>query len=123
MVLEDNYEGKHIWVVGIYGSNVTRQRMDVWRCLNHVLRHGISGSLFGDFSMCSKVGQSSLMHGLMDAPEREVWDLFMMEVLTYDAWTWINGNDVGHTFQSTQYRSTWSRLDHIYIMHVYTFLP
>ena len=74
--------------------------MDLWRCLNHVLCRGISGSLLGDFSMCSKVGQSSLMHGLMDAPEREVWDLFMMEVLTYDAWTWINGNDVGYKFQS-----------------------
>ena len=46
----------------------------------------------------------------------------MMEVLRYDAWTWINGNDVGYTFQSTQYRSTWRRLDRIYIMHDKTFL-
>ena len=46
----------------------------------------------------------------------------MMEVLRYDAWKWINGHDVGYTFQSTQYRSTWSRLDRIYIMHDETFL-
>ena len=48
--------------------------------------------------MCSEVGQSTSMHGLMDAPEQEVWDLFMMYVLRYGAWTWINGNDVGYTF-------------------------
>ena len=46
-----------------------------------------------------------------------------MEVLRYDAWKWINGHDVGYTFQSTQYRSTWSRLDRIYIMHDETLLP
>ena len=123
LVVEVNYEGKHIWVVGIYGSNVARQRMDLWRCLNQVLHNGKSGFLLGDFNMCSEVGQSTSMHGLMDAPEREVWDLFMMDVLRYDAWTWINGNDVGYTFQSAQYRSTWSRLDRIYIMHDDTFLP
>ena len=59
----------------------------------------------------------------MDAPEQEVWDSFMMEVLRYDAWTYMNGNDVGYMFQSAQYRSTWSILDHIYIMHDDTFLP
>ena len=104
LVVEVNYEGKHIWVVGIYGSNVARHRMELWRCLNQVLLHGRSGFLLGDFNMCSEMGQSTSMHGLMDAPEREVWDLFMMDVVRYDAWTWINGNDVGYTFQSTQYR-------------------
>ena len=123
LVVEVNYEGKQIWVVGIYGSNVARHRMELWRCLNQVLLHGRSGFLLGDFNMCSEVGQSTSMHGLMDAPEREVWDLFMMDVVRYDAWTWINGNDVGYTFQSAQHRSTWSRLDRIYIMHDDTFLP
>ena len=34
LVVEVNYEGRQIWVVGIYGSNVARQRMDLRRCLN-----------------------------------------------------------------------------------------
>ena len=110
-------------MVGIHAPNVVGKIMDIWRCLNQVLHNGKSGFLLGDFNMCSEVGQSTSMHGLMDAPEREVWDLFMMDVLRYDAWTWINGNDVGYTFQSAQYRSTWSRLDRIYIMHDDTFLP
>ena len=38
LVVEVNYEGKQIWVVGIYGSNVARQRIDLRRCLNQVLR-------------------------------------------------------------------------------------
>ena len=86
LVVEVNYEGKQILVVGIYGSNVARQRMDLWICLNQVLRHGKSGFLLGDINMCSEVGQSTSVHGLIDAPEREVWDLFMMDVLSYDAW-------------------------------------
>ena len=73
--------------------------------------------------MCFEAGQSTSMHGMMDAPKEEVWDLFMMEVLRYDSWTCINGNDVGYTFQSALYREIWSRLDHIYIMHDETFLP
>ena len=72
LVVEVNYEGKQIWVVDIYGSNVARKRMDLWRCLNQVLRHGRSCFLLGDFNMCHEVGQSTSMHGLMDAPEREV---------------------------------------------------
>ena len=51
--------------------------------------------------MCSEVGKSTSMHGLMDALEQEVWDLFMMEVLRYDAWTWIDGHALGYTFQSS----------------------
>ena len=75
--------------------------MDLWRCLNQVLLHGRLGFLLGNFNMCSKVGQPTSMHGLMDGPKQEV---FMMEVLRCDAWTWINGNYVGYTFQSPQYR-------------------
>ena len=123
LVVEVNYEGNTIWVVGIYAPNVAGQRINLWRALHQVLRNGRPGFLLGDFNMCSEVGQSTSMHGVMDAPEREVWDLFMMEVLRYDAWTWINGHEVGYTFQSAQHRSTWSRLDRIYIMHDETFLP
>ena len=104
LVVEVNYEGNKIWVVGIYAPNVVGQRINLWRALHQVLRHGRAGFLLGDFNMCSEVGQSTSMHGLMDAPEREVWDLFMMEFLRYDAWTWINGHEVGYTFQSAQYR-------------------
>ena len=43
--------------------------------------------------------------------------------MKYDALLWINGTDSGYTFQSTQFRSTWSRLDRIYIMHDERFLP
>ena len=56
-------------MVGIYAPNVARQCMDLWRCLNQVLRHGRLGFLLGDFNMCSKVAQSTSMHGLMDALE------------------------------------------------------
>ena len=51
LVVEVNYEGKQIWVVGIYGSNVAIQCMDLWRCLNQVLRHGKSSFLLGDFNV------------------------------------------------------------------------
>ena len=90
--------------------------------LHQVLHLGREGFLLGDFNMCSEVNLLRCMF-LMDAPEREVLDLFMMEVLRYDTWTWINGHNVGYTFQSAQYRQTWSRLDRIYIMHDETFLP
>ena len=73
--------------------------------------------------MCSDMGQSALMHSLMDALERAAWYLFAIEVLKCDAWLWINGTDSGYTFQSTQFRSTWSRLARIYIMHDERFLP
>ena len=91
--------------------------------MNEVLRNGNPKFLLVDFNMCSEVGQSTSMHSLMDAPERAAWDLFAIEVLKYDAWLWINGTDSGYTFQSTQFRSTWSRLDRIYIMHDERFLP
>ena len=32
LVIEVNDEGKQIWVVCIYGLNVARQCMDLWRC-------------------------------------------------------------------------------------------
>ena len=51
LVVEVNYEGRQIWVVGIYGSNVARQRMDLWRCFNQVLHNGKSGFLLGDFNV------------------------------------------------------------------------
>ena len=82
-MVEVNYDGNKIWVVGIYAPNVTRQHINLWR---------------------GEVGQTTSMHCLMDAPEQEVWDLFIMEVLRYDAWTWINGHSVGYTFQFAQYR-------------------
>ena len=123
IVVEINYEGQRIWIVGIYAPNEVSQRIELWQRLNEVLSNGNPGFLLGDFNMCSEVGQSTSMHSLMDAPERAAWDLFAIEVLKYDAWLWINGTDSGYTFQSTQFRSTWSRLDRIYIMHDERFLP
>ena len=75
--------------------NVVEQCMDLWRCLDQVLLHGRLGFLLGDFNMCFEVGQPTVMHDLMNAPEQE---LFMMVMLSCDAWTWINGNDVCYTF-------------------------
>ena len=46
-----------------------------------------------------------------------------MEVLKFDVWTWLHGNDPGFTFQSAQHRQTWSRLDRMYVMHNDSFLP
>ena len=66
--------------------------------------------------------QSTSMHSLIDARKRAVLDLLMVEALRYDAWIWINGIYSGYTFQSTQYRWSWSRLDCIYIMHDETIL-
>ena len=123
IVVEINYEGERIWVVGIYAPNEAAQRIELWQCLNQVLANGRPGFLLGDFNMCSESIQSTSIHCLMDAPEREVWDSFVVQVLRYDAWTWINGTESGYTFQSAQYRSTWSRLDRIYIMHEDVFLP
>ena len=104
IVVEINYEGQRIWIVGIYAPNEVSQRIELWQCLNEVLSNGNPRFLLGDFNMCSEVGQSASMHSLMDAPQRAAWDLFAIEVLKYDAWLWINGTDYGYTFQSTQFR-------------------
>ena len=123
IVVDINYEGQRICIVGIYAPNEVAQRIALWQRLNEVLRNGNPGFLLGDFNMCSEMGQSTSMHSLMDARERAAWDLFAIEVLKCDAWLWINGTYSGYTFQSTQFRSTWSRLDRIYIMHDERFLP
>ena len=91
IVVDINYEGQRIWIVGIYAPNEVAQRIELWRRLNEVLRNGNPGFLLGDFNMCSEMGQSTLMHSLMDAPKRVAWDLFAIEVLKCDAWLWING--------------------------------
>ena len=59
----------------------------------------------------------------MDDPEQDVWVSFTMEVLKLDVWTWLHGNDLDFTCQSTQHRQTWSRLDRMYVMHDDSFLP
>ena len=43
LVVEVNYEGNKIWVVGIYASNVAGQCINPWRGLHQVLHHGRAG--------------------------------------------------------------------------------
>ena len=42
------------------------------------------------FNICFDMVQSLSIHSLMDGLEREVWDMFAMEVIKYDAWTYSN---------------------------------
>ena len=40
------------------------------------------------------------MPNLMDDVERRLWNLYHGKDLKYDKWTWINGIELGNTFQS-----------------------
>ena len=42
--------------------------------------------------------------------EQSVWDKLASEVLKLDAWKWLHQDEVGFTFQSMQYKETWSCL-------------
>ena len=42
-------------------------------------------NMFGDFETHYNMVYSISMHNLMDAPKREVWDIFTVEVLKYEA--------------------------------------
>ena len=59
----------------------------------------------------------------MDGPEAQEWGEFETEVMLRDVWKWIKGDEPGYTFQSAQYKDTWSRLDRMYVMHTEGFLP
>ena len=63
------------------------------------------------------------MHSIMKRSETQSWEQLEMDVLHCDVWPCIHGDEPGCTFRSTQYTSTWSRLDRIYIMHTDSFLP
>ena len=77
----------------------------------------------GDFKMCVDASQSRSEHSIVDDPEQLAWDSLSMDVLKFDVWTWLHGNDPGFTFQSAQLRQTWSWLDRMYVMHNDSFLP
>ena len=62
---------------------------------------GRPGLLMGDFNMCVDASQSTSVHSIMDYPEQRAWDSLAMDVLKFDIWTWLHGNDPGFTFQST----------------------
>ena len=40
IVVEINYEGQRIWIVGIYAPNEVSQRIALWQRLNEVLSNG-----------------------------------------------------------------------------------
>ena len=69
-----------------------------------------SGSclLMGDFNMCVDASQSTSRFSLMDSPEQAVLDKFASEVLMLNVWKWLHQDEVGFTFQSMQYKGTWS---------------
>ena len=69
LVVEVNYERERIWADSIYAPHVAGQCMDLWRCLNKVLRHGRPRFLLGDFNMFYEVCQYNSIHSLMDAPK------------------------------------------------------
>ncbi len=123
MVVQIAYEGQLIWLVGVYASNVSRERKLLWQSLASLLRDGRPGLLMGDFNACCEVAQSTSKHAIMDRPEAEAWEQLQSDVLHQDVWTWLHGDASGYTFQSPQYVSTWSRLDRMYVMHSMGFLP
>ena len=77
----------------------------------------------GDFKMCVDASQSTSEHSIIDDPKQLAWDSLSMEVLKFDVWTWLHGNDPSFTFYSAQHRQTWSRLDRMYVMHNDSFIP
>ena len=56
IVVDINYEGQRICIVGIYAPNEVAQRIALWQRLNEVLRNGNPGFLLGDFNMCLEMG-------------------------------------------------------------------
>ena len=77
----------------------------------------------GDFKMSVDASQSTAKHSIMNHLEQLDWDSLAMEVLKFDVWTWLHGNDPSFTFYSAQHRQTWSRLDRMYVMHNDSFIP
>ena len=71
----------------------------------------------GDFNMCVDSCQSTFEHSIMNNHEHVVWVSLAMEVVKLDVWTWLHGNDLGFTFQYSQHRHKWNRLDRIYVVH------
>ena len=52
----------------------------------------------GDFKMSVDASQSTTKHSIMNHLEQLDWDSLAMEVLKFDVWTWLHGNDPGFTF-------------------------
>ena len=123
IMLEICYEGQVLWLVGVYASNVSQERKLLWRSLNSLLDNGRPGFLMGYFNVCFVINKSTFIHSIMDGPEAQEWGYFETKVMLRDVWKWIKGDELGYTFQSTQYKDTWSRLDRIYVMHTEGFLP
>ena len=123
MIMEITYFGEVVWVVGVYAPNDVSQRTELWSSLHRLLSVGRAGLMMGDFNMCVDASQSTSRFSLMNSSEQACWDQLALDVLKLDVWKWLHQDDPGFTFQSMQYRHTWSRLDRMYVMHDESFLP
>ena len=123
IVVEILFEGQLLWIVGVYAPNLSHQRKLLWDVLNNKLTMGRHGFMMGDFNMCDDEVQSTSLNLHMDAQELQAWRQLQENVLYRDAWNWIQEDSPGFTYQSSQYRTTWSRIDRMYIMHDDIFLP
>ena len=123
IVVEILYEGQVLWIVGVYAPNISQQRMELWNVLSTKLECGRPGFMMGDFNLYCESIQSTSSSLHVDSQEMRAWEQLQEIVLYRDVWKWIQKDKCGFTFQSTQYRSTWSRLDRMYIMHNDDFLP
>ena len=59
----------------------------------------------------------------MDLLEAQEGGYFETKVMLRDVWKCTKGDEHGYTFQSTQYKDTWSRLDLMHVMYIEGFLP
>ena len=73
-----------------------------------MLVNGRPGLLMGDFNVRCETDKSTSIHSIMDGPDAQEWGHFETQVMFTDVWKWIKGEELGYTFQSAQYKDTWS---------------